>query len=106
MRIDDKVARLRDPGIYPDRPAAVEVIETHFSWVFLTPSRVYKLKKPVRYHGLDFTTLAARRHNCEQEVALNRRLAPPSISVSPRSREPLQAAWNSTARARCSTGWW
>lgn len=76
MPIDDKVARLRDPGIYPDRPAAVEVIETHFSWVFLTPSRVYKLKKPVRYHGLDFTTLAARRHNCTQEVALNRRLAP------------------------------
>ena len=76
MRIDDKVARLRDPGIYPDRPAAIEVIETHFSWVFLTPHRVYKLKKPVRYHGLDFTTLAARRHNCEQEVALNRRLAP------------------------------
>ncbi len=67
MRIDDKVARLRDPGIYPDRPAAIEVIETHFSWVFLTPHRVYKLKKPVRYHGLDFTTLAARRHNCEQE---------------------------------------
>ena len=76
MRIDDKVARLRDPGIYPDRPATVAVIETHFSWVFLTPSRVYKLKKPVRYHGLDFTTLAARRHNCTQEVALNRRLAP------------------------------
>src|SRR5690606_21923469 len=76
MPIDDKVARLRDAGIYPDRPAAVEVIETHFSWVFLTPSRVYKLKKPVRYHGLDFTTLAARRHNCTQEVALNRRLAP------------------------------
>lgn len=76
MRIDDKVARLRDPGIYPDRPATVAVIETHFSWVFLTPSRVYKLKKPVRYHGLDFTTLAARQHNCAQEVALNRRLAP------------------------------
>ena len=76
MRIDNKVARLRDPGIYPDRPAAVEVIETHFSWVFLTTQWVYKLKKPVRYHGLDFTTLAARRHNCEQEVTLNRRLAP------------------------------
>jgi len=76
MRIDDKVTRLRDPGIYPDHPATVEVIETHFSWVFLTPHLVYKLKKPVRYHGLDFTTLAARRHNCAQEVALNRRLAP------------------------------
>lgn len=76
MHIDDKVARLRDPGIYPDRPTAIEVIETHFSWVFLSPRRVYKLKKPVCYHGIDFTTLAGRRHNCEQEVALNRRLAP------------------------------
>ena len=76
MRIEDKVARLRDPDVYPDRPAAVDVIETHFSWVFLTEQRVYKLKKPVRYHGLDFTTLAARRHNCAQEVTLNRRLAP------------------------------
>jgi uncharacterized protein len=76
MRIEDKVARLRDPGIYPERPAVVEVVETHFSWVFLTERLVYKLKKPVRYHGLDFTTLAARRRNCEREVALNRRLAP------------------------------
>ena len=76
MRIEDKVARLRDPDVYPDRPAAVDVIETHFSWVFLTERRVYKLKKPVRYHGLDFTTLTARRHNCAQEVTLNRRLAP------------------------------
>lgn len=76
MHIEDKVARLRDPRIYPDSPATVEVIETHFSWVFLSTQRVYKLKKPVRYHGIDFTTLAARRRNCEQEVALNRRLAP------------------------------
>jgi aminoglycoside phosphotransferase family enzyme len=76
MRSEDKVARLRDPRVYPDHPAAIEVIETHFSWVFLTERRVYKLKKPVRYHGIDFTTLAARRRNCEQEVALNRRLAP------------------------------
>lgn len=76
MRIDEKVVRLRDPGIYRDGTQRVEVIETHFSWIFLTERHVYKLKKPVRYHGLDFTTLAARRHNCEQEVMLNRRLAP------------------------------
>lgn len=76
MHIEDKVARLRDPRVYPDRPSVIEVIETHFSWVFLTERRVYKLKKPVRYHGIDFTALAARRHNCEQEVTLNRRLAP------------------------------
>ena len=76
MRIDEKVVRLCEPGLYRDGTQRVEVIETHFSWIFLTERHVYKLKKPVRYHGLDFTTLTARRHNCEQEVMLNRRLAP------------------------------
>lgn len=76
MRIDEKVVRLCEPGLYRDGTQRVEVIETHFSWIFLTEHHVYKLKKPVRYHGLDFTTLTARRHNCEQEVMLNRRLAP------------------------------
>lgn len=45
------------------------------SWVFLTPDEVYKLKKPVRLPFLDFSTLAARRRNCQREVELNRRLA-------------------------------
>lgn len=76
MRIEEKVALLGKPEVYPGAVRRVEIIETHFSWVFLTERNVYKLKKPVRYHGLDFTTLAARRHNCEQEVTLNRRLAP------------------------------
>jgi aminoglycoside phosphotransferase family enzyme len=76
MRIEEKVALLREPGLYPGAVKRVEVIETHFSWVFLTEDTVYKLKKPVRYHGLDFTTLEARHNNCEQEVRLNRRLAP------------------------------
>jgi len=60
---------------YPDRPANVEIVETHFAWVFLSRRFVYKLKKPIRFRGLDLTTLAARRANCELEVALNRRLA-------------------------------
>ncbi len=46
------------------------------SWVFLTGDRVYKLKKPVRYPYLDFGTLERRRFFCEEEVRLNRRLAP------------------------------
>lgn len=71
-----KLAFLRRPQSYPEQPASVEVIETHLSWVFLTPTRVYKLKKPLRYDYLDFSTLAARRHNCEEEVRLNRMLAP------------------------------
>lgn len=71
-----KVAFLRRPEAYPDRPSTVEAKETHMSWVFLTDSRVYKLKKPVRYAFLDFSTVEARRVNCEREVRLNSRLAP------------------------------
>jgi aminoglycoside phosphotransferase family enzyme len=70
-----EVAFLSRADAYPDRPAAVEVVETHFAWVFLSRDFVYKLKKPIRFRGLDLTTLAARRANCELEVALNRRLA-------------------------------
>jgi len=54
----------------------VEVIETHMSWVFLAGDQVLKLKKPVRYPFLDFSTLAAREANCREEVRLNQRLAP------------------------------
>ena len=75
MHIEEKIAFLRQPDIYPDRPKRVEVIETHMSWVFLTENLVYKLKKPVRYDFLDFSTLEARQKDCEWEVSLNRRLA-------------------------------
>lgn len=70
-----KVAFLSDPASYPERPAAVEVVETHMSCVFLTDRHAYKLKKPVRHAFLDFTTLEARRADCEEELRLNRRLA-------------------------------
>lgn len=56
--------------------SAVETIETHMSWVFLAGDRVLKLKKPVRYPFLDFSTLAAREHDCREELRLNERLAP------------------------------
>ena len=72
----DAVALLSRPGTYPDRPPAVECIETHISWVFLTERHAYKLKKPVAYDFVDFSTLEARRLACEEEVRLNRRLAP------------------------------
>ena len=72
----DKVRFLRRPDSYPERPRAVEVKESHMSWVFLTDSYAYKLKKPVRYSYLDYSTLAARAENCAAEVRLNRRFAP------------------------------
>jgi aminoglycoside phosphotransferase family enzyme len=72
----ETVAALRSTDAYPDNPRSVEAIETHKSWVFLTDRHAWKLKKPVRFNSVDFTTVAARRANCEQEVRLNRRLAP------------------------------
>lgn len=71
-----KVEFLLRPENYPERPRRVEAKETHMSWVFLTDAHAYKLKKPVRYSFLDYSTLEARRINCEAEIRLNRRLAP------------------------------
>lgn len=61
---------------YPDRPAHVEAIETHMSWVFLTDCYAYKLKKPVAFDFINYRTIEARQHYCRAEVMLNRRLAP------------------------------
>lgn len=73
---DAKVAALRETEAYPGRPRSVEVIETHMSWVFLAGHFAYKLKKPARYDGLDFSVMETRRYFCEEELRLNRRLAP------------------------------
>jgi aminoglycoside phosphotransferase family enzyme/predicted kinase len=54
----------------------VRLIETHISWVLLAGDYAYKIKKPVDLGFLDFSTLALRLHACEEEVRLNRRLAP------------------------------
>ena len=70
------VAALREPAVYPHPVDRVELVETHISWVFLAGERVYKIKKPVDLGFLDFRTLRQRRHFCQEEVRLNRRLAP------------------------------
>ena len=67
---------LLNPEIYPDHPQAVKFIETHISLLFLTGNHVYKVKKPVDFGFLDFTSLGKRKFFCEQEVKLNRRLSP------------------------------
>jgi len=67
---------LMNPRSYPHEVAAIERIETHISTVLLTGRYAYKIKKPVDLGFLDFTSLAARRHFCEEELRLNRRLAP------------------------------
>jgi aminoglycoside phosphotransferase family enzyme len=67
---------LLNPEIYPDHPKTIKFIETHISLLFLTGNHVYKVKKPVDFGFLDFTTLEKRIFFCEQEVMLNRRLSP------------------------------
>jgi uncharacterized protein len=54
----------------------VSLLETHISWLLLTSKLAYKLKKPVALGFVDYRTLAARKHFCEEEVRLNQRLAP------------------------------
>jgi aminoglycoside phosphotransferase family enzyme/predicted kinase len=74
---DDRVRQgLSRPDTYPDRPPAVEVHETHISWVFLAGPRAYKLKKPLVLDFVDYGTPQRRRLMCEEEVRCNRRLAP------------------------------
>jgi len=69
-------AALLNPACYPHPVSGVRVLETHISWVLLTGEYAYKIKKPVYLGFLDFSTLGLRRHYCEEELRLNRRLAP------------------------------
>ena len=66
---------LLDPACYPARPATVRFVETHISSVFLAGDTVYKLKKPVNFGFVDYSTLARRRRFCALEIELNRRLS-------------------------------
>ncbi len=65
-----------EPSFFPHRPAWVRLEQTHISYVVVAPPLVYKCKKPVRFRFLDFSTRELRRRFCEQELTLNRRLAP------------------------------
>ena len=66
---------LANPENLPDRTKDVRIIQTHISIVFVGDTFVYKVKKPVNFGFLDFSTLQKRQHYCHKEVELNRRLA-------------------------------
>ena len=71
-----KIALLSCPATYGAQVESVEVVETHMSLLFVAGATVYKLKKPVRFPYLDFSTLSRREAACRAELGLNRRLAP------------------------------
>ncbi|MEN8256565.1 MAG: hypothetical protein ABFS09_01745 [Thermodesulfobacteriota bacterium] len=66
----------QDPGHYDHPVSDVTLVQTHISFVLIAGDFVYKIKKPVDFGFLDFTTLEKRKHFCEQELLLNRRLCP------------------------------
>jgi hypothetical protein len=70
------IEAMKKTDVYSHRPAEVEFIETHISYVFIAGDLVYKVKKPVKFDFLDFTTLEKRKFYCEEELRLNKRLAP------------------------------
>lgn len=65
---------LADPDSYPHGPDQVRIVQTHASYVAIASPFVFKVKKAVDFGFLDFSTLEKRKHFCELEVELNRRL--------------------------------
>src|SRR5207302_1176212 len=76
MELAELIEALSRPEAYPGSADQVEVRHTHISVVFLAGAFAYKVKKPVNLGFLDFSTLEKRRHFSDEEVRLNRRLAP------------------------------
>ena len=71
----EEINKLVSDGEFPGDSGKHELIETHISWVIVCHQFVYKIKKPVHYSFLDFSTLKMRKHFCEREIELNKRLA-------------------------------
>jgi aminoglycoside phosphotransferase family enzyme len=70
------IQAMLDPAFYPHHPAEVDLLQTHISYLFLAGELVYKVKKPVDFGFLDFTTLEKRHYYCQEEVRLNKRFSP------------------------------
>jgi len=68
------VEELKKPSSYPYKVKTTDFVETHISWIYLAGDYVYKVKRPVEFSFLDFSTLEKRKEHCENELELNRRL--------------------------------
>ena len=73
---DRLIQALTDRSVYEHPTTEIAVLQTHISWVVLTGPYAYKIKKPVNLGFVDFSTLAKRHFFCQEELRLNRRLAP------------------------------
>ncbi|MEE9423927.1 MAG: hypothetical protein V3V18_02985 [Methylococcales bacterium] len=62
------IQSLQNPALFPHTVDSFQVIETHISWVLLTGSYAYKIKKPLNLGFLDFSSLEKRKHYCHEEL--------------------------------------
>ncbi|MEA3457642.1 MAG: AAA family ATPase, partial [Candidatus Thermoplasmatota archaeon] len=76
MKHSKFVEEIKKPLVYGSLVDSVEMIQTHISFVVLAGDYAYKIKKPVDFGFLDFSTLDKRKHFCEEEIRLNSRLCP------------------------------
>lgn len=83
---------LMKPAAYPVLTSTVELVQTHVSWIFLTDTHAFKVKKPVNFGFLDFSTIDRRRFYCNEELRLNRRLCPDIYEAVVELREAATGA--------------
>jgi len=76
MSQEKTIKALLSPKAYPHKVKKIKLIQTYISWVLLTGKYVYKIKKPVKYSHLNFSTLKRREFFCKEELRLNRRICP------------------------------
>ena len=77
ISLNDLLQEIHTPAAYPHSVTLpIQGIHTHISMVVLTGEIVYKLKKPVNFGFLDFSTLDKRHHYCWEEVKLHQQGAP------------------------------
>ena len=74
--LPELIQALQHPAAYPEPTRQIELVQTQISYVFLADDLVYKIKKPVDFGFLDFTTLEKRQYYCRREIELNQRLCP------------------------------
>ena len=101
MALPELIRQMMEPQFYPHAvKEPIRLVQTHISWVLLTGSFAYKVKKPMNFGFLDFTTPQKRAHFCREELRLNRRFAPELyLAVLPLGRDAGQS-WRFCDEAR------
>ena len=93
------IRALCHPRLYPGKVQRVDVLQTHGAWVLLAGDSAFKIKKPVRFDFMDFSTLALRHAACTAELRVNRRFAPSApanplyLQVLPIVGTPQKPRW-------------